>query len=184
MSILLKKALKLSLIPAILMIAGKFLGVFFLIAIHSIQFSVGNEVSGIFSTQIYLSNTETTLFVNSISDLLMVSLLGIITLWMIVQTTLLQNARNNPRTIAKIVKFNMLKWITSNTSTFLKIFIWTSFVLISSIIVITNALQGDTYLWVGIISGVLSLLCIWGVIKTFEIETEKGYPSNSKHSYY
>jgi heme O synthase-like polyprenyltransferase len=78
----------------------------------------------------------------------------------------------------------MLKWVTSSTSTFLKVFIWTTFTVIASIVTITNALSSDSYLWIGIVAGVLSLLCIWGLIKTFEIETEKIYPSNSKHSYY
>lgn len=184
MSTLLRKALKTSILPAILMIAGKFLGLFVLIASYGIQFNVGNEISGIFSTQIYIPDSSTTLFLNSISDLLMVLVLSIPTIYLIIQTTLLQSVRDNPRTIVKVVKFNMLKWVTSSTSTFLKVFIWTTFTVIASIVTITNTLSGDSYLWVGIVSGVLSLLCIWGLIKTFEIETEKIYPSNSKHSYY
>ncbi len=184
MSTLLKKALKLSILPAILMIAGKFLGVMSLITIYGLQFTVGNEITGIYSTQIYLPGVSTTVFVNSLSNLLMIAILSVPTLYMICQTTMLQNAKSNPRTIAKMVKFNMLKWVTSSTSTFLKIFIWTTFVVLASIITIASTLQETTYLWVGITAGVISLLCIWGLIKTFEIETEKIYPSNSKHSYY
>lgn len=184
MSILLKKALKLSLLPATLMIAGKFLGLFLLIAIYGIQFNVGNEVEGIFSTQIYLGESSTTLFVNSLSNLLMVIMLSIPTIYMILQTTVFQSTKTNPRTIAKVVKLNILKWVTSNTSTFLKIFIWTAFVLISSIITVVSTLNGTTYIWIGVVTGTISLLCVWGLIKTFEIETEKIYPSNSKHSYY
>jgi hypothetical protein len=184
MSKLLRKAIKLSILPAVLMIAGKFLGIILLIAIYGLDFNVGNEISGIFSTQIFLTDTNATLFVNSISDFTMLLFLAIPTLYMIIQTTILQSTRSNPRTIAKIVKFNMLKWVTSNTSTFLKIFIWSTFVLISSIIIITNSLNGETFLWIGIASGVTSLLCVWGIIKTFEIETEKIYPSSNKHTYY
>lgn len=184
MSILLKKALKLSILPAVLMIAGKFVGVMTLIIAYNLQFEVGNEISGIFSTQIFLAQEETTLFVNSISDMSMVVLLAIPTLYMIIRTTIIQRAKTNPRTIAKVVKFNMLKWITSNKTTFLKIFIWTTFLLVASIITIANSLQGDSYLWVGITAGVLSLLSVWGLVKTFEIETDKVYPNNNKHSYY
>jgi hypothetical protein len=183
MSKLLKKALKLSILPAVLMIAGKFIGIMSLIISYNLQFEVGNEVNGIFSTQIFLADESITLFVNSISDFTMLVLLAIPTLYMIVKTTVLQSAKNNPRTIAKIVKFNILKWITSNDATFLQIFIWTTFMLISSIIIITNTLQGDTYRWVGISAGVLALFCIWGLIKTFETETNKVYPNNN-HSYY
>jgi heme O synthase-like polyprenyltransferase len=102
---------------------------------------------------------------------------------MIIRTTVLQNVKSNPRTIAKIVRFNILKWVTSKKSTFLQIFIWTTFMLISSIIVITNSIQGDTYQWVGVSAGMLALVCIWGLIKTFETETNKVYPNNN-HSYY
>jgi len=184
MSILLKKALKLSILPAVLMIAGKFIGIMSLIISYNLQFEVGNEINGIFSTQLFLGDDKITLFVNSISDFTMLLLLAVPTLYMIIKTTVLQKAKNNPRTIAKMVKFNILKWVTSNTSTFLQIFIWTSFILISSVIVITNTLQGDTYQWVGITSGVLSLFSIWGLIKTFETETNKVYPNSSKHSFY
>jgi hypothetical protein len=184
MSILLKKALKLSLLPAVLMIAGKFVGVMSLIVAYNLQFEVGNEINGIFSTQIFLADEASTLFVNSISDMSMIIVLAIPTLYMIIRTTVIQSVATNPRTIAKVVKFNMLKWITSSNTTFLKIFIWTSFLLISSIIAITNSLQQESYIWVGIVAGVLSLLCTWGLIKTFEVETDKVYPNNNKHSYY
>lgn len=184
MSTLLKKAIKLSILPATLMIAGKFLGIIVLITLYNIDFNIGNEISGIFSTQIFLPDNESTIFVNSISDMCMLAVLGIPTIYMLIHTTVLQSAKENPRTIAKVVKFNMLKWVTSNTSTFLKVFIWTAFVVIASVIVITNTISLETYLWVGITSGVISLLCIWGLIKTFEIETEKIYPSNNNHTYY
>jgi hypothetical protein len=184
MSKLLKKALKLSILPAILMIAGKFIGVMSLIIAYNLQFEVGNEINGIFSTQIFLADKNTTLFVNSISDISMIVILAIPTLYMIVKTTLLQKSMNNPRTIAKVVKFNMLKWVTSGNTTFLKIFIWTSFVLVSSILAISNTIQQESYIWVGITAGTFSLFCIWGLIKTFEIETDKVYPNNKEHSFY
>jgi len=184
MSKLLKKALKLSILPAILMIAGKFIGVMSLIMAYNLQFEVGNDINGIFSTQIFLADESSTLFVNSISDMAMLIVLGVPTLYMIVKTTVLQRTIENPRTIAKVVKFNILKWVTSSNSTFLQIFIWTTFLLIASIITISNSMQGDSYTWVGITGGVLAFLSVWGLIKTFEIETDKVYPSNRKHSFY
>ncbi|MCK9415283.1 MAG: hypothetical protein WCR68_00050 [Candidatus Dojkabacteria bacterium] len=184
MSILLKKALKLSILPAVLMVAGKFVGVMALIVAYNLQFEVGNEITGVFSTQIFLSDEASTIFVNSLSDLAMLVVLGVPTLYMIVRTTILQSAKNNPRTIAKMVKFNVLKWVTSNTATFLKIFIWSTFVLIASIITVSNSLNGESYAWVGVVAGVLSLLSIWGLVKTFEIETDRVYPNNREHSYF
>ena len=71
MSKLLKRALKNSLMPAILMIAGKALGIFVISAIYGFSLEIGNDINGIFSTQIYFQDREVTYFVNSMSDLLM-----------------------------------------------------------------------------------------------------------------
>jgi hypothetical protein len=85
------------------MIAGKFVGIMAIIIAYNLQFEVGNEINGIFSTQIFLADKTSTLFVNSISDLSMVIILAIPTIYMIIRTTLLQNVTNNPRTIVKVI---------------------------------------------------------------------------------
>ena len=67
MSKLLKRALKNSLTPAILMVAGKALGIFVVSAVYGLPLEIGNDINGIFSTQIYFQDAEITYFVNSIS---------------------------------------------------------------------------------------------------------------------
>jgi len=181
MSKLLKRALKNSLIPAILMVAGKILGIFLLSAIYGLTFEIGNDLNGIFSTQIYFENKDTTLFVNSISDLLMIIFLSVPTIYFIAKTAIFQSAVGNPKTIVKITKFNILQWITKDDTTFLLIFIWCAFLWMASAIVVVNVLQDNTYTWVGILSGTLAFMCGFGAIKTFEVETNRVYPDNKKY---
>ena len=60
MSKLLKRALKISLTPAILMIVGKFLGILIPTLIYDFEFVVQNEMMGISSVQILFPDTATT----------------------------------------------------------------------------------------------------------------------------
>lgn len=167
--------------PAILMIAGKLLGIILLSAIYGYTFEIGNDINGIFSTQIIFSDKIVTTFINSFSDLIMLIFISVPTLYFVIKTSIFQNVLSNPKTIAKVTRLNILKWITKDDTTFLRIFIWCAFLLITSAIVIANTIQGNTYTWVGILAGVISLTSVLGALKTFEVETNKVYPDNRKY---
>jgi len=181
MSKLLKRALKISLAPAILMIAGKAIGIIVPSMIYDLEFFIENEIEGLTSIQIVFTDSNVTLFVNSISNLTMLLFLAVPTLYFIIKTSIYQTTLQNPRTLVKVTRFNILKWITKKDVTFLHIFIWTTFLTIASIIVIAHTLQGLTYTWIGVSAGVASLLSIWGTIRTFELETDKIYPKENSH---
>lgn len=181
MSKLLRRAIKVSLTPAILMIAGKFVGIIIPTILYDLEFFVENNIQGLVSIQILFTNSEVTLFVNSISNLTMILFLAIPTIYFIIKTSVYQTTLQDPKTIVKITKLNVLKWITKKDVSFLQIFIWTAFLTIASIITIIHTLDGKTYDWIGISAGVFSLLCIWGTIKTFELEVEKIYPKENNH---
>jgi hypothetical protein len=181
MSKLLRRALKISLVPAIVMIAGKFFGIVIPTFFYDLEFFVENNIQGMFSVQVLFPDNNTTLFVNSLSNLFMIILLAIPTIYFISKTALYQSTLQNPRTIVKITRLNVLNWITKQDTNFLKIFIWCVFLTIASIIVVIHSLQGNTYGWIGIFTGVLALLCIWGTIKTFELETDKIYPKENNY---
>lgn len=181
MSKLIRRALKNSIVPAILMIAGKMLGIFLVSAVYSLTFEIGNDLNGIFSTQIYFYDKNTTMFVNSYSDLVMFAFLAIPTIYFILKTAIFQSALENPKTIVKVTRFNILSWITKDDTTFLKIFIWTAFLWIASAIVVLNTVQDSTYSWIGIMAGSTAFLCGLGAIKTFEVESNKVYPDSKKY---
>jgi hypothetical protein len=181
MSKLLRRALKISLTPAILMIVGKFLGILVPIMIYDLEFAVQNEMVGISSIQLLFSEVSTTIFINSISNLSMLLLIAIPTIYLIIKTSIYQSTLQNPRTLVKITKLNILKWITKKDTSFLQIFIWCSFLAIVSSIIIIHTIQDITYPWIGISAGVITLFCIWGTIRTFELETDKIYPKENRY---
>jgi hypothetical protein len=182
MSKLLKRALKISIVPAILIIAGKFIGILCTSVVYNLNFQISNDLNGLFSVQIYYPDASTTLFVNSISNLVMVIFVAVPLLYFIIKTALYHSVANNPRTIVKMTRFNMLKWITSKDTSFLTMFIWCAFLWIASGVTIAHTLQGSTYAWVGIIAGTVALIASLFTMKTFDVETDNIYPR--EHKYY
>ncbi|NMC08875.1 hypothetical protein GYA44_00910 [Candidatus Microgenomates bacterium] len=181
MSKLLRRAIKISLWPSFIMILAKLLGMVAVGLIYDLKFFVDNNINGIFSVQIYFTDFNTTLFVNSISNLVMLIALAIPTFYFIIKTSIYQSSLQNPKTIVKITKLNILNWITKKDTSFLLIFLWSSFLTLASGIIVLQTIQGNCYTSIGIISGVVSLLSIWGTIKTFELETDNIYPRNNRY---
>ncbi len=180
MSKLLRRTLKVSIAPAVLIIAGKLLGIIIANVIYKLDFFIDNQIEGFFSIQLLYTDATTTLLVNSLSNLFMILVLAVPTLYFIVKTSVYQSTFENPRTIVKITKFNIANWITKDDTSFLIIFIWSAFLVVASLITIAQTIQGTCYEWIGIAAGVLSIFAIWGTIKTFEVEIDKIYPKEER----
>lgn len=180
MSKLLRRILKISVAPAVLMIAGKLLGIIIANVVYNLDFFIDNQIQGIFSIQLYYTNPSTTLLVNSYSNLFLIICLAIPTIYFIIKTSIYQSTLQNPKTIVKITNFNILKWITKDDTSFLKIFIWCSFLIITCLVVVAQTIQGTTYQWIGVLASVLTVFSIWGTIKTYESEIDKIYPREDK----
>jgi len=176
MSNLLKRALRFSIAPAILIIATKILGILLLSSIYDFNIQIGNDLNHIFSTQIYISSEQNALFLNSVTDALTLSSLVLPLVYMILKTSIVQTSKRDPRTIIKLTKANLLKWVTKDDMSFLQIFVWTAFLWIISALIVVNTLQTKTSIAVGVTAGVCALIATWGVLRIFEIESNKVYP--------
>lgn len=180
MSKLLKRALSSSIIPASLLVAGKFVSVFSLISILGQSFSLTNNKTNFFTIQLFLSDERTAMIVNSYSNLITLLLIAIPTIFMLLQISLFKNAQTNPRVVVKLTRLNILKWVTSSESSLVKVLIWTMFLWIIAGITISSAINMQTYNWIGILAGFLALVSTWGLLRTFELETDKIYPEEDK----
>lgn len=179
MSKLLKKALKSAVLPSALLVSGKFLSTFILISIFNESLSLTNNVESVFSIQLYLSDPIVAMKVNSISNLITLLLIAIPTMYFLLRATLLYDAQSNPRIVVKLTKLNILKWVTGQESSIIKVTIWTAFLWIISGICISSTIEQGTYSWIGVLAGVLSLIASFGILKTFEKETARIYPEDN-----
>lgn len=161
------------------MVAAKFLGILGVSSLYNLTYYIDNQIEGIYSVQICYTDPSSTIFVNSISDIIMIAMLAIPTFYLITKTLLYQTTLQNPRTIVKITKLNLLRWITKKGTSFLQIFIWASFLIVSSAITVAHSVQNNAYGWTGTIAFVIGILAIWGTMKTYQLETDKIYPKEN-----
>jgi hypothetical protein len=176
MSNLLKKALRFSLVPAILIIATKVIGVLVLNSVYDLDISIGNDIGQFFTTQIYISSEKDALLLNSFTDAFTLAAISLPLLYMLVKVFVQKQSQKDPRTVVKLTKANLLKWVTKEDISFLRIFVWTAFLWMVSALIIVNTINGNSYLTVGVVAGVLVLISTWGVLRVFEIDSNKVYP--------
>ena len=178
MSKILRRALKIAILPASLLITGKFLSMFFLISYFGFGFNIQTAYSGLLDIQVALDNVKAVNLVNSYSNLFVLLVILIPIIYMSFRKIILQNTLENPRTVAKLTRLNILKWITNEKTSILTMLIWVIFLWIITGVIVSSTLTDTTYSWIAIFATVASILSTWGLVKTFEVELDKIYPNS------
>ncbi|GAB4159853.1 MAG: hypothetical protein Fur003_3550 [Candidatus Dojkabacteria bacterium] len=177
MSKLLLKILKNSLTPASLMIASKVLGIFIAVYFFDLPLTISHNATGIFTVELFFDTKEATLLANSISNLTLLLSMTVTGLFIYIKYYLYLRANGNPRTIVKLTKLNLLKWITSKEVGFIRMFTWAFFIFAANAIVASSSISQKTFGWIGISAFASTLLFMWGLVRTFELETATIYPN-------
>lgn len=161
------------------MVSAKIAGIYLSVQAGDIQIFLENQIQGIFSVQVYITDYSDTIFANTVSDLLMMLLLGLVTTGLIVKHNLYRKSQEDPRTIVKLTRFNIIKWVTDQDKIFIKIFVWSFFTIAAAAITIANAFSGNSSSWLATVAFFFTVLIMWGLIRTFEYESDKIYPRTS-----
>lgn len=179
MSQLIRRLIKTAIFPAALMIVSKVAGLILAVSILNLNVYFANDINGIFSFQIYFLNEGETFIANSFSNAFMILVMAVFTMYFVIRYYVSSTAGKNPRTIVKLVKLNLLSWVTSKSNGFIRAFVWTIFFLASSLIVIASSLNTATFAIIGIASFLVLVVNVWLLIRGFEIDSESIYPKEN-----
>lgn len=180
MSKLLKKVLKSAILPGSLMIVAKLMGIYIATLVYSFPLFISQSTGSLFTVQLHLGDSAQVYMANSFSNAMLLTLMNAFTLLIFLRHYLYLKAEGNPRTIIKLTKINMLKWVTDKKSGFIRVFTWTFFLLATNALIISDTLSQASLGWIGALALLSSLIFMWGLLKTFELETATIYPSSSK----
>lgn len=184
MSKLLLNMLKISILPAATMVVSKLLGLYIGSVVFGIDTFLTNEIQDIFSVQLNTLSRDDALTLNSVSNLTMLIVMTSINLYFFVKYTIFLRSQNNPKTVVKLTKLNLVKWVTDKENSFLKVFVWGMFLIASNAIVIASTLHGETYTWIGIAAFMITIFFVWVLIRSFEMEAAKVYPKKERAIYH
>lgn len=181
MSKILLKTLRLAILPAATMVVAKLIGTYIAVQFYNIDIFISNDIGLFFSVQLNVATDTQAMQIESISNTIMLIIMTISSSYIFIKYSLYQMSKDSPQTIVKLTKLNLLKWVTDKHSVFLKVFVWTIFLLTTSAIVITSALNSRTTQWIGAVAFVITIISMWSLVRTFEVETARIYPK--EHSY-
>jgi hypothetical protein len=168
--------LKTSLMPAAVMIIGKLFGLLISNSLFGLNMYISNEIKGIYTVQLFFTNIQETILANSFSNVLMLLLVGIGFVSYFARYHLYRTTTSNPRTLVKLVKLNLLGWITSNKGGVIETTVWAIFLWFSCIIIITQSINGSSFYWIGIIALLSLISSFWAITNALEIEIKNALP--------
>ena len=184
MSKLLSKLLQIVIFPAALIVVSKLIGLYFVITYFNLEYFLDTKPEEIYSLQIYFANQTETVLANSVSNLFMLVAIATFTIYFLLKYRLSLLASYNPRTLVKLNNVNLLSWVNKKGNTFLKVFVWLTFLWLTSIITIADSLNNNTFIWIATLAFLVAITSTWVLIRTFEIEGEIIYPHNKASNLY
>jgi hypothetical protein len=166
-----------ALLPAALMVLGKFLGIVLAIQFFGISWSVKDYANSIFEVGA-LVRQEDIATVTSYSDLLMYALLAIFFSWNIFRAIYFHNTHVKPTLVVKLANHNLLSLVKDSYQIYHSAAVWLLFTWISNVLIIINAFMGKTYTWIAVAATLFSILLTALLLQDVqrEIENIKQHP--------
>jgi hypothetical protein len=176
MSKSLVKLVDYALLPAALLVASKFIGLFITTAIFDLSWGIENVPDSIFSVRpIFFA--EDILIASTYSDLIMFIIMMIGFSFILIQAVIFHNSHISPQMLSKLAGYNLLGLVKNTFEVYHKAAIWTIFFWISNIVIFANVALRKTEAWVLIfsllISVVLTVFLLRDVAQEIEISKKE-----------
>lgn len=170
MSKILRKTLKILVLPAALMVLSKAAGLYLATLIFNLEVFLETHVDGVFSIQVFFLDRESTILANSFSNAFMLFIFTVATVALVIKYWFSVTSKYNPKTLIRLNNLNLISWVNEKDNSFLKVFIWIVFMWIIAILAISDTLKQYAYEWIGVIAFIVVIILTWILIRTLEME--------------
>lgn len=159
------------------MIVGKFLGVVFIVEMFNISWTVKEYSSSILGYSSTLSQDDLE-FVTSYSDLVMYLFLAVTFTWIVIRAIYFHNTHVKPELAASLANKNMLDLVRNSYDIYHSAASWLFFTAISNALILVNVFAGKTFVWIGIVTTMYTILLTVLLLQDVyrEIENIKKHP--------
>lgn len=162
-----------AILPAVLLVAARILGVLFVVGYYEIPFNSGNS----FFT-LYFSNSSDFLIVNSYSILFMYLVIFLGGLFFLIKSTYLHDSHVRPSFAAKLFSMKLGNFIQTSFDIYSQGTIWLSYSYLMTLMLGVEAYYKMVFPWVFVASFALSVLLT--LVFVFDVEKELILSKNEK----
>ncbi len=160
-----------SILPAALLVVGKFLGLFVAVNFFSLDWGVESIPNSVFSVR-PLFYSEDILLASSYSDLIMFLILVTVYSFIVLQAVLFHNTHISPTVLARLANNNLLGLVKGTFEIYHKAAIWTVFLWLANVLIFLNVALGKTYLWITAFTIITSVVLTVMLIRDASQEIE------------
>lgn len=157
MSNSLVKLIDTSLLPAIFIVFGKFMGIFLVSKIFGIDVSIVSSTEALISFKSLVASDELLTLV-SYSDLFMFAVVSVGFLILIFRSVYLHDTHVDVATVTKLAKYNLLSLIKTSYELYHEGITWLIFTWLAELLIWINVLSGKAYPWVGLLTTMFSII--------------------------
>ncbi|BDQ04979.1 MAG: hypothetical protein KatS3mg084_0497 [Candidatus Dojkabacteria bacterium] len=159
-----------AILPAALMILSKVLSITAINYFLGLDWSVRSVANSVFSIGLVYNSAEDAVLVSSYSNLFM--FVSVIAGCMVVtgKSLLLNHRRASPYFVLKLAKYDLLHLLKSSFHIYKEAFVWTTFLIITTVYIFVSFLLGMTYGWVATMTLLFTLIFIWIMVQNIEEE--------------
>ena len=156
MSISFIKLIDYSLFPAIILVLGKLIGVFFIAALFSIKIEIINFSSAVFAFETVVASADLPI-VSSYSDLLTFIFMAFGFAIIIIKAVYFHDSHISFTTLNKLLKYNLLSILKSSFELYHSGTVWLIFLWLANLLILLNVIMQRTYLWILMITVIFSV---------------------------
>jgi len=180
MSNVLVKIIDKSLLPAILIIFSKMLGVYLFSSLFGIDISFETVSGNLFKVTPIVDNSINQIQVlSTYSDIFMFAVISVGFIVITIQSLFFHESHINIAMIAKLAEHNLLDWVKSSYELYHTAITWFIFIWLTVIIIMVNSLLHKTEPWVFVVTFVftisLSVILVRDMIKEIKLLQEDYY---------
>ena len=150
------KLIEYSILPAFLMVLGKFAGIFFVATLWNIPLDFDSANHNLLQFNTFVP-VDSLMVVSSYSDLFMFATILTGMSFIIIRAIYFHDSHISNESIAKLAKYNLLNMISTSFKLYHSGIIWLGFMWLATLLIIINFFQGLSYSWVLVISLLFSL---------------------------
>lgn len=157
-----------AILPAALLICAKAVGMALLNTILGLEWSIQTIASAVFSIKPVYSNPSDALLVSSYTNLFM--FICVIAGCMLItsKSLLFHHRKASPNFVLKLAKYDLLHLLKSSMHIYKEAFIWSVFLILTTVYIFIAFLMDQTYAWVAGLSIMFCLTFLWIMVQNIE----------------
>ena len=156
-----------TIVPAILVIATKVIGMWLVTVLFSIEWQVSLSAS---TTGIQIANREGLLAVNSYSNLLVLVVLMLNLMWVLTKAYHFHETHISPSFTLKLLSLNLTSFISSSSDIYHRALVWLSYLWLVVFLMLLHVILDLAYGWTAAVGVASALFLTWLFINDLERE--------------